>query len=97
MSVLDHKHLASLVERIINPPVKGRGRSAGRKSDLRMLGYRPPAAALLSDAGLPDAITLAKQEMLPEFIVSGDFKRVEGSVAIFFLIIEARPTELPGW
>jgi hypothetical protein len=62
-----------------------------------IVGYRPPAAALLSDAGLQDAIALAKKEMLPEFIVSGDFKRVEGSVAIFFLIIEARPTGLPGW
>lgn len=62
-----------------------------------IIGYRPAAAALLSDAGLQDAIALAKREMLPEFILSGIFKRLEGSVAIFFLIIEARPTGLPEW
>ena len=47
-------------------------------------------AGVLSDAGVQASIAKAKQEMLPEYIVSGDFKRAAGGIAIFFTILEAR-------
>jgi hypothetical protein len=47
-------------------------------------------AWLFSDAGAQAAIAKAKQEMLPEYIVSGDFKRVASGVVVFFTILEAR-------
>jgi hypothetical protein len=62
-----------------------------------IVGYRPQAAALLSDASLQHTIALAKQEMLPEFLIRGDFKRFEGGLVIYFSILEARPTGLPEW
>ncbi|MGC2456312.1 MAG: hypothetical protein WA592_26505 [Pseudolabrys sp.] len=43
-------------------------------------------AGVLSDAGVQASIAKAKQEMLPEYIVSGDFKRAAGEIAIFFTI-----------
>jgi hypothetical protein len=51
--------------------------------------YRLPAGQL-NDAGVQASIAKAKQEMLPEYIVSGDFKRAAGGIAIFFTILEAR-------
>jgi hypothetical protein len=47
-------------------------------------------AGQLNDAGVQASIAKAKQEMLPEYIVSGDFKRAAGGIAIFFTILEAR-------
>ena len=61
-----------------------------------IVGYRPQAAAQLSDASLQDTIELAVQEMLPEYLVRGDFKRVEGAVVIFFLITETKSDGSPG-
>jgi hypothetical protein len=51
--------------------------------------YQRLAGWLLSDVGVQAAIAKAEQEMLPEYIVSGDFKRVAGGLAVFFLIVEA--------
>ena len=57
--------------------------------------YRRPAVWLLSDAGAQASIAKAKQEMLPEYTASGDFKRFEGGLTFVFTISEASPGRRP--
>jgi len=56
---------------------------------LMTVGYRAPAAGLLSDAVLDEAIEQSKQQMAPEYEVMGRVERLEGGVAIFFTIMES--------
>jgi hypothetical protein len=52
--------------------------------------YQRLAGWLLSDVSVQSAIAKAEQEMLPEYIVNGNFKRVEGGgLTVFFTILEA--------
>ena len=51
--------------------------------------FRSPTAEHLEDSALEDAIELAKRQMKPEYEVMGHVDRLEGAVALFFMIMEA--------
>lgn len=58
--------------------------------------YQRLAGLLLSDIGVQASIAKAKQEMSPEYIVSGDFKRVKGGLMVSFKIVETSPKSHSG-
>lgn len=57
------------------------------------VGYRPPRAALLTDAVLAEAIRAASAEMAPEYEVIANFERLPIGLSVFFFINETRPEE----
>lgn len=52
------------------------------------VGYRDSWAALLTDAVLEEAVAAAKQQMEPEYYVTGSVERTDGGVSVFFKIVE---------
>ena len=51
----------------------------------------PPS--LLTDAGVKAAFAKTKQDILPEYTASGDFKRTESGLVIVLTISEASPAQ----
>ena len=64
----------------------------GRKPDFIQVtvGYRYPKSALLTDSALNDAVQASKKQMEPEYEVIGNVERIQGEVAIFFIITEKK-------
>ncbi len=73
---------------IVRPDFSGEG----QKPDFIQVtvGYRYPRSALLTDSALNDAIQASKRQMEPEYEVIGDVERIQGGVAIFFIITEKK-------
>ena len=50
--------------------------------------YRDPRAAFFTDTVLEEAVAAAKQQMKPEYYVTGSVERTDDGVSVFFNIVE---------
>lgn len=52
------------------------------------IGYRNPKAALLTGPLLEDAIQVGKEQLRPEYAVTGRYERDDDGITVFFVIMQ---------
>jgi len=55
-----------------------------------IVGYRPAYSKLLSDEKIKATVEEAKKEMLPDYLVHGEIKKIKDGTTVFFIIEENR-------